>query len=319
VLALDAARPSGDREETRRFSFEYRATVAIPEGAGRVRAWLPYPQSDAHQTILAAAVEAPGPTEIHRDARYGNAMLHLDLESPPAGELEVVMRFEVLRREWLSGALPRASATPTPAVARRWLESDRLVPLDGRVRRLAAEVTAGAGTPLAKARAIYDWVVATMRYDKSGSGWGNGDIYWACDTKRGNCTDFHALFIGLCRAAGIPAKFAIGFPLPPERGSGELAGYHCWAEFYLPGHGWVPVDTSEASKRPEKREYFFGAHDENRVQFSIGRDLVLAPPQSGEPLNYFVYPYVELDGRPHDGVERSLRFRDLDASGAASR
>jgi len=161
-----------------------------------------------------------------------------------------------------------------------------------------------------------------MSYDKSGTGWGNGDIYWACDAKRGNCTDFHALFIGLNRAVGIPAKFAIGFPLPPERGQGEIGGYHCWAEFYLKGYGWVPIDASEAWKNPDKRGYFFGAHDENRVQFTIGRDIVLAPRQVGDPLNFFIYPYVEVDGQPFQKVERSFRYQDrtsVDSGGSATR
>ena len=77
---------------------------------------------------------------------------------------------------------------------------------------------------------------------------------------------------------------------------GEIAGYHCWSDFYVDGKGWIPVDISEAWKHPEKRDYFFGAHDVNRVQFSMGCDLQLNPPQNGKPLNYFVYPYIEVDG-----------------------
>ena len=159
-----------------------------------------------------------------------------------------------------------------------------------------------------------------MKYDKSGTGWGNGDIFWACDAKRGNCTDFHALLIGLCRAEGIPARFSIGFPIPAVRGEGEIGGYHCWAEFYLNGYGWIPVDASEACKNPDKREYFFGAHYENRVQLTQGRDLRLEPPQAGEPLNFFVYPYVEIDGKPFKDVKKRFAYRDLQApsgSGAA--
>ena len=83
------------------------------------------------------------------------------------------------------------------------------------------------------------------------------------------------------------------------------------AEFYLKGYGWVPVDASEASKHPEKKEYFFGAHDENRVQLSIGRDIELSPPQAGAPLNYFIYPYVEVDGVPFKDLQKKFSFRDL--------
>jgi transglutaminase-like putative cysteine protease len=169
-----------------------------------------------------------------------------------------------------------------------------------------------------KARAIYNHVVATVKYDKSGTGWGRGDIYYACDARRGNCTDFHAIFIGYCRAVGIPARFAIGFPLPADRGAGQVSGYHCWAEFYAKGIGWVPVDASEAAKNPAKREYFFGAHDENRIEFSQGRDLTLAPKQHGEPLNYFIYPYVEIDGKPSSSLEKSFAYRDLPETTATS-
>ena len=116
---------------------------------------------------------------------------------------------------------------------------------------------------------------------------------------------------GLVRAAGIPAKFAIGFSLPPERGAGPVGGYHCWSEFYLDGYGWVPVDASEASKHPAKREYYFGAQDESRVEFTEGRDIVLSPRQQGEPLNFFIYPYVEADGRQLDGVHYEFSYRDI--------
>ena len=149
-----------------------------------------------------------------------------------------------------------------------------------------------------------------MSYDKSGTGWGRGDALYACDAKRGNCTDFHALVIGMARSVGIPARFAIGVSLPESRGSGEIPGYHCWAELYIRDRGWVPVDASEGSKNPPKRDYFFGHHDENRLEFSRGRNLMLNPAQKGQSLNFFVYPYAEVDGRPHDTIERTITFRD---------
>ena len=90
-----------------------------------------------------------------------------------------------------------------------------------------------------------------------------------------------------------------------------MPGYHCWAELYVEGVGWLPVDSSEASKHPEKREAFFGGLDANRVEFTTGRDLKLATRRAAEPLNYFVYPQVEVDGKPHPGVERRFSFTDL--------
>ena len=110
---------------------------------------------------------------------------------------------------------------------------------------------------------------------------------------------------------GIPARFAIGFPLPSDRGAGKIAGYHCWAEFYAKGIGWVPVDVSETAKNPERSEYFFGAHDGNRVEFSRVRDLTLIPAQNADALNYFVYPYVEVDGEKYTSLETSFSYKDL--------
>ncbi|MBI3194808.1 MAG: transglutaminase domain-containing protein, partial [Ignavibacteriae bacterium] len=139
---------------------------------------------------------------------------------------------------------------------------------------------------------------------------GQGDAIYACDVKRGNCTDFHSLFIGLARASGVPARFVIGFPLPVDKVHGEIGGYHCWAEFFAEGIGWIPVDASEAVKQPEKKEFFFGGLDENRIQFSIGRDIRLDETSEFEPVNYFIYPYVLVDGKLFKNIERHITFSD---------
>jgi transglutaminase-like putative cysteine protease len=319
VLGLIA---SAGTPAERRFEFRYEVEIGpLPPEARKIALWVPYPSADPWQEIGPVHVDAPFKAEVRKDPKYGNALLYLAAEKPGPGPIRLTMDFAVRRRERIAPLEGSASGGTSPSEdPARWLQPDRRVPLDEKIRSLAQEVTRGKTTPLEKARAIYDYVVSTMRYDKSGQGWGQGDIYWACDAKRGNCTDFHALFIGLCRAAGIPAKFAIGFPLPRERGQGEVGGYHCWAEFYLEGRGWIPVDASEAWKDPSRRDYFFGAHDENRVQFSVGRDLVLDPPQRGEPLNYFIYPYVEVDGKPWPDVKKRFSYRDVEAiAGAASR
>lgn len=321
-LAVGAAlgTAAADAPRSRDFELTYGARIGeLPAGAHRVELWLPYPVSDDSQEVTVDAVSAPASYEVVKEPRFGNSILHLSVTDPRERELAVEMKVRVRRREYIrrdfavaAGRAPAATSAAAAATS-AWLRPDRLVPLDERIRTLAAEVTRGRQGELEKARAIYDYVVATMSYDKTGTGWGNGDIYWACDAKRGNCTDFHALFIGLARAVGIPAKFEIGLPLPEAHGQGEIGGYHCWAEFYLAGYGWVPVDASEARKNPEKRSYFFGALDENRVQLSIGRDLVLAPRQAGAPLNYFIYPYVEVDGQPFAKVARKFQYEDRGA------
>jgi transglutaminase-like putative cysteine protease len=152
-----------------------------------------------------------------------------------------------------------------------------------------------------------------MKYSKHGIGWGQGDVVWVCDSKYGNCSDFHSLFISLTRAQKIPAKFEMGFPIPEKRGEGVVGGYHCWAWFLPDGKGWVPVDISEANREPKMKEYYFGNLTENRVTFTTGRDIELVPRQAAGPLNFFIYPYAEIDGRPHadDGIERSFTYQDV--------
>jgi len=302
----------------RSFAFEYETVVKdIPAGARQLELWLPVPHNDPYQVISDLRIESSQPYQIH-SAQYGNKILNVKVKDPQPSGFTVVLRFNTTRREHINPLLGQnhpidaRKEQDDPDMA-RWLQPDRMAPLDEKIRGWALEVVeaAHARTDLEKARAIYDHVVATVKYDKSGQGWGRGDIYYACEARRGNCTDFHAIFIGYCRALGIPARFAIGFPLPADRGAGQISGYHCWAEFYVKDLGWTPVDASEAAKDPKRREYFFGAHDENRVEFTRGRDLTLSPKQEGDALNYFIYPYAEVDGKPFSGVDRVLKYRDL--------
>jgi len=283
-------------------ALDYTVTVT---GDAEVNIWLPVPVTDAYQTISALRIETPGAHRIGEGAN-NNRFAHVRVKD--SGQIRMSFRAE--RRERVH-ALERPSAAAVPPSC--CLTGDRLVPVDGKIREWAREVvhTAGARTDLEMARAIYNHVVATVKYDKTGKGWGRGDIYYACDTRRGNCTDFHAIFIGYARAMGIPARFAIGYPIPRGRGKGVIAGYHCWAEFFARGFGWIPVDASEAAKDPSRREYFFGAHDENRVEFSRGRDVILTPRQQSEPLNFFVDAYAEQSGRKWDGVSTAVVYRDL--------
>ena len=296
--------PSISTPAERHFEFSYLAKIpAQPHDARILKIWIPLAQSDDYQSIEGLRMESPFAYARHRDPQYGNEYLYLEIPAAKVAEpAEIGVSFHAVRREHrvaLDRNLHREHRhAPETASLRRFLEPDRRVPLQGAIRDLSAQVTQGLSDPLAKARAIYNYVVANIRYDKSGTGWGNGDAIWACTAKRGNCTDFHSLFIGMMRAAGIPARFEIGFPLPPDQHSGAIAGYHCWAEFYVESYGWIPVDASEAWKHPERRDNFFGANDVNRVQFTIGRDIRFEPAQQGYPLNYFIYPYAELDGKP---------------------
>jgi transglutaminase-like putative cysteine protease len=293
----------------RLFHFEYQTGVPSTAAGRSFRLWVPIPHDDDSQRISNLRIEASEPYHVATD-ELGNRILSIESSSAPS----ITVKFDCVRKEHLRPSTAAgAAASLSDAERVRWLAPDRLVPLDDTIRKWAGDVVAAAHahTDLEMARAIYDHVVATVKYDKTGKGWGRGDIYYACDARRGNCTDFHAIFIGYARAMGIPARFSIGFPIPTERGAGTIAGYHCWAEFYANGIGWIPIDASEAGKNPAMREYFFGAHDENRVEFTRGRDLELLPRQESNPLNYFVYPYAEVDGKPVEDLERTFSWKDF--------
>ena len=301
----------------RTFEFVYRTIIDVPATARRLNIWIPLPQDDDNQNVKVTQIEAPYPREIRREEEFQNKILYLSLQDPAPGTITIVIIARVQRSEAVHKKFGRARDQGEPAEhprLKRWLEPDHLVPLNDLILGMSRQITADKQTDLEKVRAIYDYVVDNVSYKKEGAGWGRGDIYWACNAKTGNCTDFHALFTGLVRATGIPAKFVIGFPLPPERGADQVSGYHCWSEFHLDGYGWVPIDASEASKHPETREYYFGSLDENRVEFTEGRDILLSPRQQGEPLNFFVYPYVEADGRSLDAVRYEFSYRDIDSN-----
>jgi transglutaminase-like putative cysteine protease len=313
---------SASAQESRHFTFHYGFTVRnIPAGE-RVRVWIPQAHSDALQEVKVISSTGDLPLKKTHESRYGNEMYYAEAAKAKAAELRFEVVYDVVRHERviLGRQIPHLEAVTLNSRERKQdLAPDKLVPVTGLPADLAVKVTEGATTPLEKASAIYDYVFRTLKYDKTGSGWGRGDVLYACDAKKGNCTDFHSLFIAMARSQGIPARFEIGFPLPPDKHSGEIAGYHCWADFFEPQHGWVPVDISEAWKHPEKKSYFFGAHDDNRVEFTMGRDLRLSPPQDGEPLNYFVYPYVEVGGKAYADVSTAFSFADGEGVTAAEK
>jgi transglutaminase-like putative cysteine protease len=312
----------GSAQTTRHFTFHYSFTVKDMPVGEKVRIWIPEAHSDEFQAVKAISATGDLPLKKTHESKYGNEMYYAEASKAKQPELHFEVVYDVVRHERLALGTysPHLQAvTLSDRDRKEYLAPDALVPTTGLPAELAVKVTAGKTTTLDKARAIYDYVFTTMRYDKTGTGWGRGDVLYACDAKKGNCTDFHSLFIAMARSQGIPARFEIGFPLSPDKHSAEIAGYHCWADFFDSQRGWVPVDISEAWKHPEKKDYFFGAHDPNRVEFTMGRDLQLSPKQDGKPLNYFVYPYAEVAGKEYPNVSTAFSFADVDAAVADSR
>jgi transglutaminase-like putative cysteine protease len=270
---------------TDQFEFVYR--VKLPEIKGEARVWMPLAKTDAFQTVVEEKLNIPMKWEKVQDRDYANDICVIYPQPADSGKI-VELRYRVVRKE--KAAYP-AEATE----ATRYLRPEKLVPMNETFRTLAQKAAAGKNDDLERAKALYDHVIGRMRYDKSGTRWGRGDAVYACDARTGNCTDFHAYFIALARSIGIPARFAIGATIPADKNEGTIEGYHCWAEFLADGR-WVPVDISEAWKSPKLAEYYFGHNPANRFELTKGRDLVVDPEPASGPINFLVYPLLEMNG-----------------------
>lgn len=309
LLFLLSALCAFAQTKSRHFTLDYSFTVRITDPGKPLDVWFPVAQSDQFQQVKILSKTGDLPLKETTEPEYGNKMFYAHVDRADRAEYHFSVKYDVVRLEHLA-AISIQKRTSQKELA-RFLQPDKLVPVTGKPAELAAERVKPGMTDLAKGRAFYDYVFSTMQYDKTGSGWGKGDALWACDAKRGNCTDFHSVFISMARSQKIPARFEMGLALPENQSSGQIPGYHCWAEFYTRERGWFPVDISEAWLRQDKKEYFFGAHDVNRVQFTVGRDIALSPKQRGDRVNYLIFPYVELDGQAYPNVANAISFSDV--------
>jgi len=273
--------------------FKLKEVVEIkPQPNAKVwEVWIPVPYENEVQKIKEIKISSPFSYLLTKENEYGNRFIYIKREEPLKEPVRITVTYVVVRNKFSPHPLDEK-------LPLRYLLSDRLVPVE-KFKKLAERITAGRKTQEEKLKAIYDYVVSHMRYDKSGKGWGRGDAVWACSAKRGNCTDFHSLFIALCRAVGIPARFQIGVPVGHN---GEIKGYHCWVYAYPNGRVFG-IDASEAAKHPELRKYYFGHLLDNRIGFTIGRDLLLSPAQHGNRLNFLYKAYEEVDLKPARGVQ----------------
>lgn len=281
--------------------FSRRVTVnvsvaEVPSGAGEACVWIPLPPNTPFQQVTNLTIE-PANGAVRRESQYGNTVVYFESTSPK-GPMAWTVAYDLAHSE--EAARPEAT---TKGQLDRYLQADTLGIIDDKVKETAIQVTEGKYDTNAKARAIYDHVMGVMSYDKETPGWGKGDTKRAREVCKGNCSDYHALFISMARAAGIPARFHYGYSLKAD-GTG---GGHCWAFFWDEAQGWTPVDISEADKNPAKKDYFFGRLSEDRVVVTTGRDITLEPAQRGPALNFLINAYAEIDGKPFDGIKTEVK------------
>lgn len=308
----------------------YRITyqVDLPDAPGTARLWLPLPEiQDTHHQRSMGSVWTGNPDEAGIQALAGGAVSVFYAEwlgnSAPSVTVSTIVKTTNRAVD-----LSRISSRPGAAIpneVKRYLKASHHLPTDGIVRATALSATKGAHTPLAKARAIYEWVVDNTYREATVKGCGRGDIKFMLETGNmgGKCADINALFVGLCRAVGIPARDQYGIRVDDSHLFKSLGKYgdiskaqHCRAEFYLAEVGWVPVDPADVRKVVLEenlalsdprvvalRRRLFGSWEMNWIAFNHGEDIVLEHGSVADKLPFFMYPHAEIGKEQQDSLD----------------
>lgn len=286
------------------------------DSAKPVDLWIPYPVTGEYQEITDVKITGDyDQSAVYTDSRFQTPMLHAAW-GKGSKTRTLNFSFAVTRQEVLKRDLPVEEAPWNRADHAVHLAATRLGPVDGEVKKLADTITAGQTTVFGKAKAVYDWTCENTYRNPQTRGCGVGDVYRLLKEPGGKCTDISSIFVALARAAGVPSREVFGIRQGKTPRQDISRWQHCWAEFFLPGYGWVPVDPADVRKMMLKenltlsdakteayRKYFWGGIDPYRVELSRGRDIVLNPPQSGPPANYLMYPFAQVGDETLDWLD----------------
>jgi len=307
----------------RTFQMVTRLEIAKPEG--KTQAWVPVPAVNEADWFKSLGSEwtSNGTAKLVRDPKYGSELVHVewkDGETKPA--IEVISRISTRDRA-VDLSQPGNIKALSAAEHKFYTEGTELIPVNGIVKETSDRITAGAGTDLEKARAIYEWIVANTSRDGKVRGCGVGDIVLMLKmgVLSGKCADLNALYVGLARAAGIPARDVYGIRIAPSKfgykslGAGSeviTKAQHCRAETFIAGHGWIPTDPADVrkvileeppgnlpvddAKVADARKTLFGAWEGNWLAYNFAHDVAL-PGSAGPRLGFLMYPQAECG--PH--------------------
>jgi len=284
----------------------FNVTIRTNESTDIARLWLPYPVSNENQIVENMIITGNyNYSSIQSEQENGNILLYAEWINPQEFP-QLTLSFDITRNEIIMKNFPLEEG-PIPIEMEKYLLPTNFGPTTGIVKEYADEITEGKTTILSKTTAIYDYLIEHGERDSNLSFCGDGDVCQLLLNIKGKCVDFSSVFVSLSRSAGVPAREILGTRIAKD---GDITGaYHCRAEFYLPNYGWVSVDPSDVAKLMlkedlkiddpqviETRDYFFGAQTETYIDLATGRDIILNPEQESEPLNYFMYPYAEVNG-----------------------
>jgi transglutaminase-like putative cysteine protease len=343
VGLLDPRRLLGQQDDDGRWrTFEITTRVEVRQPSGAVRVWLPTPLAVApYQRTMGDNYHAAGGSVVMIETNE-NEPDTLGATWDEGVEPVMTLTSRVATRDH---AVDLTTPTVPPVDIRtlgRFLRGTRLIPVDGIVKTTADTITKGAYTDIEKARAIYEWIVENTFRDPKVVGCGTGDIRFMLESKNlgGKCADINALFVGLARAAGLPARDVYGLRVArSEKGLVSLGlnsanatkAQHCRAEVYLVGYGWVPVDPADVRKvvleEPPgnltlgdervriARARLFGSWEMNWIAYNFAHDVALRGAKRG-PVPFFMYPQGEtangrLDSLDPDNFSYSIEVREI--------
>jgi transglutaminase-like putative cysteine protease len=311
-------------------TFEVTTRVDILKPAGVSRAWIPVPSVERDfQKLLGNSWSGNGTVKLASDGKYGASMIAAEWgAAEKAPVVEVVSKFATRNR-----AVDFSKRNPEikidAATARFSTAPTELIPTDGIVRKTAYEITRGKSSDIEKARAIYEWIVENTFREPKVRGCGVGDIKALLETGNlgGKCADLNALYVGLARSVGLPARDMYGIRVVKSEfgyrslGAGSpniTRAQHCRAEVFLTGYGWVPVDPADVRKVvleekqtpvtladpvvPPVRARLFGAWEMNWLAYNEAADVKL-PGSNGAPVAFLMYPQAESGGNRLDSLD----------------
>jgi transglutaminase-like putative cysteine protease len=307
-----------DRER----SFDITTTVEVLKPEGPTRIWVPAPPWEASslQKVISEKVTC-GKGGVATTFNDQNSELRMICASFPSSARPVLtVSTQVMTRDWfvdLGQKWHRAHSQEENLSA--FLKPTRHIPTDGIVKHTADKITRGMEIDSQKARAIYEWVVVNTYRDPKIRGCGRGDIRFMLESGDlgGKCADINALFVGLARAAGLPArdvygiragKSALGYKCLGANSENVTKAQHCRAEVYISGAGWFPVDPADVRKVMleessskldlsdqrviDARVRLFGSWEMNWIAFNHAQDVSLLG-SDGQPLPFLMYPQAE--------------------------
>jgi transglutaminase-like putative cysteine protease len=329
-------------------TFEVTTRAEVLKTSGATRTWLPVPliSQSSFQKTLSTTFHAEGGTAKTTD-NNPDALGIIVAEFPSGVQPVLTLTSRVTTKTYVVDLSTRSNPPKDDrADLEHFLQPTKLLPIDGIVKETATEITSGAKTDVEKARAIYEWIVDNTFRNPKTRGCGVGDIRFMLESKDlgGKCADLNALYVGLARSAGLPARDVYGIRV----GKSEL-GYkslgassenvtkaqHCRAEVYLSDYGWVPVDPADVRKvvleeppgnRPldddmvkKARARLFGSWEMNWMAYNFAHDVAL-PGSNGAPVGFLMYPQAEttegrLDSLDPDNFKYEITSKETTSTG----